>query len=50
MGMYKDTTTNLPEEERIIVGADMNGHMSITEDGYTYIRGGHGYGETNWSV
>ena len=48
MGIYKDTTTNIPAEERTIVGEAMNGHTCITEG--DYVLGGHGFGETNWRV
>ena len=40
---WGDITASIAEEEIILVGADMNGHVGETGDGYEDVRGAYGY-------
>ena len=36
---------NIPEGEKVIIGADLNAHLGEDEEGYRRIHGGEGYGK-----
>lgn len=38
---------SMPAAEKVVVGADMNGHVGANTDGYEGVHGGHGYGSRN---
>ena len=38
---------NIPEGEKVIVGADLNAHLGEGGEGYRRIQGGEGYGKRN---
>jgi hypothetical protein len=37
----------LPITERIVIGADMNGHVGVNSGDYEGVHGGHGFGDIN---
>ena len=38
---------NIPEGEKVIIGADLNAHLGEGGEGYRRIHGGEGYGKRN---
>ena len=42
-----DVAGQIPPEEEIFVGGDLNGHVGVCSDGYDTIHGGWGYGRRN---
>jgi hypothetical protein len=38
---------SIREEEEVLIGGDMNGHVGSGMDGFEGVHGGHGYGERN---
>ena len=42
-----DVCKALPEEEAIVLGGDLNGHVGDRTDGYQGVHGGYGYGNRN---
>lgn len=37
----------IPANEKVIIGADMNGHVGVNTAGYEGVHGGYGYGSRN---
>jgi len=37
----------VPINERVVIGADMNGHVGLEAGGYEGVHGGHGFGDRN---
>jgi len=37
----------IPADEKVIIGADMNGHVGVNTAGYEGVHGGYGYGNRN---
>ena len=42
-----DLTTAIPEDEAVILGGDLNGHVGDSVDGYDGVHGGFGFGKRN---
>ena len=44
---YEDLVTKIPSSEKIIIGADLNGHVGKEAGSFQRIHGGKGYGHRN---
>ncbi|KAE8660533.1 hypothetical protein F3Y22_tig00116951pilonHSYRG00347 [Hibiscus syriacus] len=42
-----DVLRSIPEDQRVFIGGDFNGHIGSTTDGYDGVHGGFGYGSRN---
>ena len=42
---WEDLVTRVPRTEKIVVGADLNGHMGINSGVFQRVNGGKGYGQ-----
>ncbi|XP_068238610.1 uncharacterized protein [Palaemon carinicauda] len=47
---FEASNRTVKEEEKLIIGPDMNGRMGKRSDGYEVIPGGHGFGIRNEDV
>jgi hypothetical protein len=43
----ESTVGQVPKEETLIIGGDLNGHVGKSRDGYDRVHGGHGFGCKN---
>ncbi|KAL0820815.1 hypothetical protein ABMA28_005493 [Loxostege sticticalis] len=44
---FDELLLNIPHEEHIHIGADLNGHVGANSDAFTNVHGGWGYGSRN---
>ena len=44
---FEDLILNVAQNEKVLVGADLNGHVGQAADGYQQVHGGKGYGQRN---
>ena len=44
---FDELVGSISEDERIVVGGDLNGHVQKDSDGYNRVHGGWGYGSRN---